>query len=86
MKGFFKQLERTKQIAKKIYSFRKPKRETCISEQVGPIFISDTKEELEWDDLKQHQKRPSQQRQLTQEQTPKKVRILNRKRSKRRIR
>jgi hypothetical protein len=27
------------------YSFRKPKREACPSEQVDPIFVSNSKEE-----------------------------------------
>ncbi len=41
----------------KKYSFKKLRREACTSEQVGPIFISDTKKEREWDDLQQQQKK-----------------------------
>jgi hypothetical protein len=48
-----------KEIVRK-YNFKKPKKEIGTSEQVGPIFISDTKEKRKWDDLQQHQERPSQ--------------------------
>jgi hypothetical protein len=34
------------------YNFRKPRREVGMSEHVGPIFIFDSKEEWEWDDLR----------------------------------
>jgi len=33
------------------YNFKKLRREACISEQVGPIFIFDIKEERGWDNL-----------------------------------
>ncbi len=55
-----------------------------MSEQVGPILIFDSKEELERDDLQQQKEGPSQQEEPTQEQTLEKVRIPNKKCSKRR--
>jgi hypothetical protein len=42
------------------YYFKKPKREASTNEQVGLILISNSKEELERDDLQQQQERPLQ--------------------------
>lgn len=50
------------------YNFRKFTREASTSEQVRPIFISNTKEEGEQDVLQQHQEGPSQQKEHTHEQ------------------
>jgi hypothetical protein len=43
----------------KRYNFRKPKRKVGISEQVGSISISASKEEKQKDDLQQYQATPS---------------------------
>jgi len=42
------------------YYFKKPRREASMNEQVGLILISNSKEELERDDLHQQQERPLQ--------------------------
>ncbi len=55
------------------YSFRKPRRKVGRSEHVGSIFIFDSEEEWERNDLQQQQKGPSQQEDLIQEQIPEKV-------------
>jgi hypothetical protein len=47
------------------YSFRKPRRETCSSEQVGPISISNFEEEKQKDDLQQEQEVPLHQEEPT---------------------
>jgi len=35
------------------FNLRKPRREASTSEQVGPILISNFREEQEWDNLQQ---------------------------------
>ncbi len=80
-----KQLPKNKRDYKKTlkrYGFRKPRKKTSSNEQVGLISIYDPKEEKQKDDLLQDQKVPLHQKEPIQDLIPKKVYILNKKRTK----
>jgi hypothetical protein len=54
LKELLKQLEKNERDCKETlrrYSFKKPKRHACPSEQVNPIFILDHEQDQQKDDL-----------------------------------
>ncbi len=55
------------------YNFRKPRRDVGLSEQVGPISISNSREGHQKDDLQQQQQSPLHQEEHTLEHILKKV-------------
>jgi len=61
------------------YSFKKPRREACPSEQVNSISIFDFKEEKQKHNLQQDKKTPLHQEEFAHEQTPEKIHIPNKK-------
>jgi hypothetical protein len=67
----------------KRYNFRKPRRYVGLNEQVGPISISNSKEDHQKDNLQQQQQSPLHQEEHTQEHIPNRVHIHNKKCTKR---